>query len=1084
MKKFTFLTTAFALLVFLAIPLGMLGQEVTLDFTSNGWGLPEGSSNGIQGPESYTSGDYTITLEASTKFYYNTDHYLLFGKTNSKLTLPAFSFDVERIEVVGTSSASTNVVQNIYVGDTAVSTATTGAQGTNTYMIDSAYQAAGNIYTLMVTSNHNTQVTEIKVYAPASTDPEIQIEAEELALPCTANNYGVFHVTYTNGFVAEEAYVGLYYDANCYVEFDGGWISLANIIENPSNIPYVVEANNGTEARTVYMWVQAVNDEGYMINAVFAITQAAPETPHYTWNLAEASYDEGASADLVTWSCDYATMTNAKGSSSTGANNYLGGGDHNHTRFYMNQVLTITPVLGYAIDSVVITSTSSNYAAGFIGNDWTNAVASRVGKTVTVIPTDGDEAISVVISENCRAKDVTVYYETLILYNIQLSCGEHGSLTADKTVAQEGDTVIITVTPDPFYYVAAFGFAYCSGGNLQYYEIEPDVYAVIMPACDIQVSAGFNTIYDLYTITVDEEIENGSIVADLAEAPEGATVTLTVTPALGYYLEADSLVITPASVALTQVNNSTYTFDMPAEDVNVTAVFTLIPPTTYTLATTIENGRHYIIVGKETVGGETTYYAMGQQNDNNRAAVEITVDGNVATVAAATGVYEFVINEVGITKNAPWGGSSTEPSVRQYTIYDPASTGYLYAASSGSNYLRTETHLDANDNGLWLIAPDYYTGVASIVAFGNNSRNRIRFNSSNDLFSCYASGQQDVYLYEKMETTPTYDYYKDVKGYGTSEGGYCMIATPTNDSIDPAGVGMIATDGTYDLYGFDFTKEKEWRNYKVETFDMNNGQGYLYASQGNVTLHFKGVPCYYDPNSGSFWGQLERTVSLQFDENNSTSFNGWNLIGNPLPTVAEVYGKDFYVMNSDGTDVELAERDYANPMEGIFVQATEENQTVTFIEWLVMEPGGWEDLGLRVSGDNGSSDFARIRFGEGQGVEKFQLNPNHTKLYFTQGSKDYAVVHSAKEGEMPVSFKAAEDGTYTLTVSSTLNSNPSTLNSKLSTLNSKLSTLNFKHLHLIDNLTGAEVDLLANPTYTFQAKTTDNANRFRLVFSE
>jgi hypothetical protein len=39
------------------------------------------------------------------------------------------------------------------------------------------------------------------------------------------------------------------------------------------------------------------------------------------------------------------------------------------------------------------------------------------------------------------------------------------------------------------------------------------------------------------------------------------------------------------------------------------------------------------------------------------------------------------------------------------------------------------------------------------------------------------------------------------------------------------------------------------------------------------------------------------------------------------------------------------------------------------------------------------------------------------------------------------------------------------------------------YLHLIDNLTGADVDLLATPSYTFAAKTTDYASRFRLVFS-
>ena len=39
------------------------------------------------------------------------------------------------------------------------------------------------------------------------------------------------------------------------------------------------------------------------------------------------------------------------------------------------------------------------------------------------------------------------------------------------------------------------------------------------------------------------------------------------------------------------------------------------------------------------------------------------------------------------------------------------------------------------------------------------------------------------------------------------------------------------------------------------------------------------------------------------------------------------------------------------------------------------------------------------------------------------------------------------------------------------------------YLHLIDNMTGADVNLLETPAYTFEAKTTDYASRFRLVFA-
>ena len=91
------------------------------------------------------------------------------------------------------------------------------------------------------------------------------------------------------------------------------------------------------------------------------------------------------------------------------------------------------------------------------------------------------------------------------------------------------------------------------------------------------------------------------------------------------------------------------------------------------------------------------------------------------------------------------------------------------------------------------------------------------------------------------------------------------------------------------------------------------------------------------------------------------------------------------------------------------------------------------------------------------------LNEAHTKLYFTQNGTDYAVVRSEGEGEMPINFKAEHNGTYTIGISA--------------------KDMEFSRLRLIDNMTGADIDLLATPSYTFEAKTTDYASRFRLVFS-
>jgi hypothetical protein len=43
--------------------------------------------------------------------------------------------------------------------------------------------------------------------------------------------------------------------------------------------------------------------------------------------------------------------------------------------------------------------------------------------------------------------------------------------------------------------------------------------------------------------------------------------------------------------------------------------------------------------------------------------------------------------------------------------------------------------------------------------------------------------------------------------------------------------------------------------------------------------------------------------------------------------------------------------------------------------------------------------------------------------------------------------------------------------------------VSFSYLHLIDNRTGADVDLLATPYYSFDAATTDYASRFKMVYA-
>lgn len=141
-------------------------DKITFSFnTNNKWDFPT-DTKGIDEAE-YTADGYTIKVAGSTGNGYKYDNNvkcLLLGKEGAYLSLPAFSFPVSKIEVEGNSGASGKVTQNIFVDDEAVSTETTGAAETNTYEISSDNQAAGTIYTLKVTNEYNTQITQIIVY--------------------------------------------------------------------------------------------------------------------------------------------------------------------------------------------------------------------------------------------------------------------------------------------------------------------------------------------------------------------------------------------------------------------------------------------------------------------------------------------------------------------------------------------------------------------------------------------------------------------------------------------------------------------------------------------------------------------------------------------------------------------------------------------------------------------------------------------------------------------------------------------------------------------------------------------------------
>ena len=145
--------------------------KVEFDFTTNKWGLPTAYN---KEEASYTNETgYTITFGKSNSGHKimgnDPNRNLIFGKEGATLSLPAFPFAVSKIKVFGNNGASKYTTQNFFVGGEAVSTETTSAITDHIYEIAEAFQAAGNIYTLKVTNDNNTQITKIVVYAKDET---------------------------------------------------------------------------------------------------------------------------------------------------------------------------------------------------------------------------------------------------------------------------------------------------------------------------------------------------------------------------------------------------------------------------------------------------------------------------------------------------------------------------------------------------------------------------------------------------------------------------------------------------------------------------------------------------------------------------------------------------------------------------------------------------------------------------------------------------------------------------------------------------------------------------------------------------
>ncbi len=152
---------------------------------------------------------------------------------------------------------------------------------------------------------------------------------------------------------------------------------------------------------------------------------------------------------------------------------------------------------------------------------------------------------------------------------------------------------------------------------------------------EIRISWAPKTKYD---ITIDGGITNGSVVASANRAIEGATITLTPSPASGYAF--DSWDVYKTGETSTKVTVTSNQFTMPAYGVTVSANFVAIP--TISMNTTTITS----VVAAGVSSTATSAYSL--LNGAINGDVTITCDGTVVTAAsknATAGSIDYTVSE-------------------------------------------------------------------------------------------------------------------------------------------------------------------------------------------------------------------------------------------------------------------------------------------------------------------------------------------------------------------------------------------------------------------------------------------------------
>lgn len=408
----------------------------------------------------------------------------------------------------------------------------------------------------------------------------------------------------------------------------------------------------------------------------------------------------------------------------------------------------------------------------------------------------------------------------------------------------------------------------------------------------------------------------------------------------------------------------------------------------------LTDGCKVIIAARYDEDHTNGYYAMPNSTSGKPKGVSFTSKTTVesdeilpSTIAGSEYISSYY-----------WTVSITvENKKTYYTFTNTANPAQSIGYSSSTNF--------STSNTTWTIERSTseetamvgeYTGF--VIKNVNTNTRGFAFNGT--AYGAYATSNMTGSGYNFFLDLFVQTYSLPITGCGDDAGHYYLIASPVASVTPNADNGLLAGgNGNYDLYRFNQSGENgEWENWRADHEDFTalvSGRGYLYANRNDVTIRF----------TGSLNSDDEATIDLEYDDD-APNFTGWNLVGNPLSTNATINKTSFYRMNEEGTDV-ISASGTVTVMEGIFVYASAEKQTITFTEDTGDKRSNDSKIVLNVIGNNDNLiDRAVVRFNENDALPKFMLDESNTKIYLPQDGSRYAVVSSEGKGTMPVNFKA------------------------------------------------------------------------------